>query len=337
MIGGRKWDKGLNRKVIRQDRLPNRDFWIAFEKQSDASTTAGGPRKRTSTGSSGSSISTASGILPNWARRRSLHFSTTSQASGTLPRPRRIRRYLQCCFSTRKRWIRRLPWLDGLDRVKRPVCLPVVLSQAEVRALLAQLHGMKWLIASLLYGAGLRLRECLLLRVKDVDFSYRQILVREGKGSKDRITMLPEAAIQPLHVHLGKVHNLHRRDLAEGYGEVWLPDALSRKYPRAASEWGWQFVFPSKNRSVDPETGVIRRHHVYPDTLHRTVKRAAHEAGIYKPVSSHTLRHYAECRTMPSRGRYVLGSAPTRHGWQAISRAALGIGFPYLERFEERQ
>jgi integron integrase len=184
-----------------------------------------------------------------------------------------------------------LPWLDGLDRVKRPVRLPVVLSEAEVRALLAQLEGTKWLMASLLYGAGLRLRECLMLRVKDVDFSYHQILVRESKGGKDRVTMLPEAVIQPLHVHLGKVNMLHRRDLAEGYGEVWLPDALSRKYPRAGYEWGWQFIFPSKNRSADPETGVIRRHHIYPDTLHRTVKRAAREAGIYKPVSSHTLRH----------------------------------------------
>jgi integron integrase len=184
-----------------------------------------------------------------------------------------------------------LPWLDGLDRAKRPVRLPVVLSEPEVRALLAQLEGTKWLMASLLYGAGLRLRECIMLRVKDVEFSYRQILVREGKGGKDRVTMLPEAAIQPLHLHLGKVNALHRRDLAGGYGEVWLPDALSRKYPRAGREWGWQFVFPSKNRSADPETGVIRRHHVYPDTLHRTVKRAAHDAGIYKPVSSHTLRH----------------------------------------------
>lgn len=184
-----------------------------------------------------------------------------------------------------------LPWLEGLDRAKRPVRLPVVLTEAEARVLLAQLDGSRWLMASLLYGAGLRLRECLLLRVKDVDFSYRQILVRESKGGKDRVTMLPEAVIQPLQVHLGRVHALHKRDLAEGYGEVWLPGALSRKYPRAGYEWGWQFVFPSKNRSVDPESGVIRRHHVYPDTLHRTVKLAAHRAGIYKPVSSHTLRH----------------------------------------------
>jgi integron integrase len=230
-----------------------------------------------------------------------------------------------------------LPWLDGLDRAKRPVRLPVVLSEAEVRALLAQLEGTKWLMASLLYGAGLRLRECLMLRVKDVDFSYHQILVRESKGGRDRVTMLPEAVIQPLHVHLGKVNMLHRRDIAEGYGEVWLPNALSRKYPRAGYEWGWQFIFPSKNRSVDPESGVIRRHHIYPDTLHRTVKRAAREAGIYKPVSSHTLRHYAACRTMPSKARYALGSASTRHRWQAVSRASLGIGFPHLERFEESQ
>jgi integron integrase len=146
-------------------------------------------------------------------------------------------------------------------------------------------------MASLLYGAGLRLRECLFLRVKDVDFSYCQIMVRESKGSKDRVTMLPQTVIQPLQVHLGRVHALHKRDLAEGYGEVWLPEALSRKYPRAGYEWGWQFIFPSKNRSADPDTGVIRRHHVYPDTLHRTVKRAARDAGIYKPVSSHTLRH----------------------------------------------
>lgn len=184
-----------------------------------------------------------------------------------------------------------LPWLDGLDRAKRPVRLPVVLSEAEVRAMLSQLEGVKWLMVSLLYGAGLRQQECLMLRVKDVDFSYHQILVRDSKGGKDRVTMLPEAVVQPLHVHLGRVQGLHRRDLAEGYGEVSLPNALSRKYPRAGYEWGWQFIFPSKNRSIDPESGVIRRHHIYPDTLHRAVKHAARGAGIYKPVSSHTLRH----------------------------------------------
>jgi integron integrase len=184
-----------------------------------------------------------------------------------------------------------LPWLDGISRAKRPVRLPAVLSEAEVRRLLGGLHGVKWLMASLLYGSGLRQIECLTLRVKDVNFAYRQILVRDAKGGKDRVTMLPEGVIEPLQEHLGRVRLLHRRDLAEGFGEVSLPHALARKYPRAGYEWGWQFVFPSKNRSTDPATGVIRRHHVYPDTLHRAIKRAAAAAAIIKPVSCHTLRH----------------------------------------------
>jgi integron integrase len=186
---------------------------------------------------------------------------------------------------------RDMPWFDDLVRAKRPVRLPVVLTELEARKLLEQLHGTAWLMASLLYGAGLRLQECLMLRVKDVDFAYRQVLVRDGKGAKDRITMLPEMIVQPLQVHLGRVQALHRRDLAEGYGEVWLPGALSRKYPRAGYEWAWQFLFPSKNRSADPESGVIRRHHVFPDTMSRAIKRATLAAGIHKPVGSHTLRH----------------------------------------------
>jgi integron integrase len=186
---------------------------------------------------------------------------------------------------------RDLPWFDDLVRAKRPVRLPVVLSEAETRRLLEQLEGAAWLMASLLYGAGLRQNECLKLRVKDVDFAYRQILVREGKGAKDRVTMLPEVVVQALQAHLGKVRSLHQRDLTQGYGEAWLPHALARKYPRAGFEWSWQFVFPSGNRSADPETGVVRRHHVYPDTLARAVKRAARAAGISKPVSCHTLRH----------------------------------------------
>ena len=186
---------------------------------------------------------------------------------------------------------RDLPWFDDLVRAKRPVHVPVVLSAAEVRKLLEQLEGVTWMMASLLYGAGLRLQECLTLRVKDVDFAYRQILVRDGKGAKDRVTMLPESVVQPLQGHLGKVRALHRRDIAEGYGEVWLPHALSRKYPRAGQEWGWQFLFPSKNRSADPESGVIRRHHLFPDTMSRAIKRATRAAGIAKHVTCHTLRH----------------------------------------------
>ena len=126
-----------------------------------------------------------------------------------------------------------MPWFDDLVRAKRPVRLPVMLSEAEARKVLEQLDGVTWMMASLLYGAGLRLQECLMLRVKDVDFAYRQVLVRNGKGAKDRVTMLPERVVQPLQAHLGKVRMLHRRDLAEGYGEVWLPHALPRKYPRA--------------------------------------------------------------------------------------------------------
>ena len=172
----------------------------------------------------------------------------------------------------------RLAWLQGLQRAKRPARMPSVLSRDEARRLLAQLRGTRWIMASLLYGAGLRLRECLTLRVKDVDFDYRQILVRDGKGGKDRVTMLPGSAIEPLKAHLERVRALHERDTAAGYGDVELPDALARKYPRAPYEWGWKFVFPSYKRSTDPRSGVIRRHHVYENYLIRAVKQAAHAA-----------------------------------------------------------
>ena len=184
-----------------------------------------------------------------------------------------------------------LPWLDALDRAKRPQHVPTVLGREEVARLLKAMDGTKWLMASLLYGAGLRLRECLKLRVKDVDFGYRQILVRDGKGSKDRVTMLPASVIAPLQAHLARVKKLHERDLAEGYGDVELPHALARKYPRAQYEWGWKFVFPSHKRSTDPKTGVIRRHHVYENYLIRGVKEARRAARIHKHVSCHTLRH----------------------------------------------
>jgi len=184
-----------------------------------------------------------------------------------------------------------LNWLDGLVRAKRPARMPTVLTAAEVQRLLSSLDGMKWLMASLLYGAGLRLRECLKLRVKDVDFEYRQIVVRDGKGGKDRVTMLPAAVIEPLKAHLVRVKSLHERDLAAGYGDVELPEGLARKYPRAAYDFAWKFVFPAYRYSTDPRTGVIRRHHVYEDVLIRAVKHAARAAGINKHVSCHTLRH----------------------------------------------
>jgi integron integrase len=186
---------------------------------------------------------------------------------------------------------RELAWLDGLQRAHRPPRLPTVLTRLEVESLLTQLEGTRWLNASLLYGAGLRVMECLRLRVKDVDLAYRQILVRDGKGQKDRVTMLPKAVIDTLRRHLERVKFLHLHDLREGYGDVHLPFALARKYPRAGREWCWQYVFPSKNRSADPDDGVIRRHHLDESVPQRAVKEAAHAAGINKPVSCHALRH----------------------------------------------
>jgi len=184
-----------------------------------------------------------------------------------------------------------LPWLDGLQRPNRPPRLPTVLTRAEVEVLLVQLTGVRWLVVSLLYGAGLRVMECLRLRVKDVDLEYRQILVRDGKGEKDRVTMLPEKLVEPLRAHLQRVRGLHARDVKEGYGEVNMPYALARKYPRAGREWAWQFVFPSKHRSADPDDGVLRRHHLYESVPQRAVHDAVRAAGIAKHVSCHTLRH----------------------------------------------
>jgi integron integrase len=184
-----------------------------------------------------------------------------------------------------------LGWLDGVQRATRPPRLPTVLTHEDVERLLACMVGTRWLLASLLYGAGLRLMECLRLRVKDVDFGYGQILVRDGKGAKDRATMLPRAVIEPLTAYLERVRALHNRDLAAGYGEVWLPHALDRKYPRAAREWGWQYIFPSRKLSTDPRSGAIRRHHLDEDVLQRAVKEAARLADVRKPVSCHAFRH----------------------------------------------
>lgn len=182
-------------------------------------------------------------------------------------------------------------WLGEIEQAKRPERLPVVFSRAEVRAMLAHLDGQHWLMASLLYGAGLRLMECVRLRVKDVDFAYRQILVRDGKGQKDRVTTLPTTLLEPLKQHLEKVKDLHEQDLAEGFGEVYLPFALERKYTRASREWGWQYVFPARKRSIDPRTSKERRHHLDEKTLQDAVKRAVRAAKIVKPGSCHTLRH----------------------------------------------
>ena len=184
-----------------------------------------------------------------------------------------------------------LPWMEGVVRAKRPRRLPIVLSQDEVRRLLAAMEGRPWLIASLLYGTGMRLMECLRLRVKDVDFARNEICIRDGKGGKDRRTMLPRSLHEPLMREIERARLLHARDLAEGFGEARLPHALARKYPRAGREFGWQFVFPSVNRSTDPLDGHERRHHFDDAILSRALRRARLTAGIVKPLRAHALRH----------------------------------------------
>ena len=189
-----------------------------------------------------------------------------------------------------------LDWLDSIVRAKRPSRLPTVLTAQETQALLSHLKGTNKLIAELLYGTGMRLMECLRLRVKDVDFEYRQITVRGGKGDKDRVTVLPVRTIPELRSQMEHTKRLHALDLGEGFGEVYLPFALARKYPKAGRDWGWQFVFASKSRSVDPQSGAIRRHHFYEKNVQRALKQAARNMGLTKPVSSHTLRHsFATC------------------------------------------
>lgn len=184
-----------------------------------------------------------------------------------------------------------LPWLDDVIRAKKPKRLPVVLTRNEIKSLLSQFEGTRWLIFSLMYGSGLRLMECTRLRVKDVDFHYKQIIIRDAKGNKDRVTMLPGPLVDSLQTHLARVKDLHLQDLDNGYGCVYLPHALERKYPNACRTWGWQFIFPSGNISTDPRTKIQRRHHIYGKTLQKLIKQAVRNAGIIKPASSHTLRH----------------------------------------------
>ncbi|WP_089375835.1 integron integrase [Methylobacillus rhizosphaerae] len=184
-----------------------------------------------------------------------------------------------------------LPWLDNVTQANVSKRLPVVLSVSEVQSVLAGLSGMHALIAALLYGGGLRLMEAVRLRVKDVDFELREIMVREGKGFKDRVTMLPESAVSGLKNHLARVKMLHEEDLAASFGEVYLPFALDKKYPNAGREWGWQYVFPSRQLSVDPRSGKTRRHHMDEKGVQRAMKQAVFAAGITKLATPHTLRH----------------------------------------------
>jgi integron integrase len=184
-----------------------------------------------------------------------------------------------------------LPWLRELVSAQGSRRLPVVLTRQEVKTLLEALQGTSWLIASLLYGTGMRVIEGLRLRVKDLDLERREIVVREGKGGKDRITMVPENLVLPLRDQLLRSKRLHDRDLEAGFGAVSLPTALARKYVSAPKSWGWQYVFPSATRCADPRTGEIVRHHFYPGSVQRALREAARQAKLAKPVHPHVLRH----------------------------------------------
>ena len=183
--------------------------------------------------------------------------------------------------------------LGGIQSVRadRPVRVPTVLTPEEVKQVLVAMSGDPQLVVKLLYGSGLRLLEALRLRVQDLDFEMKQLTVRDGKGAKDRYTVLAEGVVPPLREHLEQVRLTHEEDLRGGYGAVYLPGALDRKYPKAAREWGWQYVFPARNLSKDPRSGVIRRHHLDEGTINKAIKAAVVRVGLAKRVSSHTFRH----------------------------------------------
>ncbi len=184
-----------------------------------------------------------------------------------------------------------LPWLDGVVRAKQPQRLPVVLTRHEVTGLLDRMNGLHGVMARLLYGTGMRLMECVRLRVKDIDFERAEIVVRDGKGAKDRVTMLPQSLISPLQDHLRWCHQLFEDDRAKGMATVYMPDALDRKYPNAAVNWSWQYIFPSGSYWVDPRSGAERRHHIDEKLLQRAVKKAVQASGIAKLAKPHTFRH----------------------------------------------
>jgi integron integrase len=218
-------------------------------------------------------------FLTSLARDRKVAASTQNQALSAL------------LFLYKEVLKQEIGWLDGVERAQRPTRLPVVLTRDEVKSIFAQLHGTHRLMAGLLYGSGLRLMECVRLRVKDVDFGYAHVVVRDGKGGKDRVTMLPVHLAQPLERHLQKVKAQHDEDLEAGLGSVYLPTALQKKYPNAAKEWSWQYVFPSSRISLDPRSQERRRHHVEESSLQMAMKKAVRAAGISKPATCHSLRH----------------------------------------------
>jgi integron integrase len=218
-------------------------------------------------------------FLTHLAVHRNVAASTQNQAKSAL------------LFLYREVLQTEVPWLDGVESARRPQRLPVVLTVDEVAALLSSMSGTTGLIARLLYGSGLRLLEAARLRVKDLDLERLEILVRDAKGAKDRVTMLPVTLAGPLRAQLAVAHALHQRDLGEGFGEVYLPYALARKYPSAAKEWMWQYVFPAGKLSQDQRSPADRRHHVDGQLVQRAVYLAIRRAGIHKPATPHTLRH----------------------------------------------
>lgn len=220
-----------------------------------------------------------SAFLTHLAMERNVSASTQNQALSAI------------LFLYRKVLQIELAWLDDLVRARRPSRLPFVLTRSEVASVLGHLDGTTWLMASLLYGAGLRVLECARLRVKDVDLDRREVVVRDGKGHKDRVTLLPESLRAHLGDHLEWVRRQHHRDLARGLGSVELPTAIERKYPRAPWQWGWQWVFPATRFYRDPVTGRRRRHHLHESVLQKAVKSAVQIASLSKPATCHTLRH----------------------------------------------
>ena len=220
-----------------------------------------------------------SAFLTDLAVRKNVSASTQNQALSAL------------LFLYQQVLAIKLDWLDNVVRAKRPKKLPVVLSRDEVQRVLKLIPATNGLIARLMYGTGMRLMEAMRLRIKDIDFSYKQILIRSGKGDKDRATLLPESLISELQQHIDRTRELHQADLAEGYGRVYLPFALARKYPNADREFAWQYVFPSLKRSADPRSCLVGRHHLDEKNIQRAIRSAARKAGINKLISSHTLRH----------------------------------------------
>lgn len=218
-------------------------------------------------------------FLTHLARHENVAASTQNQALSAL------------LFLYKEVLKQEIGWLERVERAKKPARLPVVLSPGEVRQILSRMSGTTRLMASLLYGSGLRLMECVRLRVKDLDFAYAQITVRDAKGGKDRVTMLPVELVQPLQKHLLRAKAQHEQDLEDGYGSVYLPFALERKFPDAALEWKWQYVFGSSRIAIDPRTGKRQRHHLAEGILQTAMKRALRESGLTKPASCHSLRH----------------------------------------------